>query len=528
MKKIKFIYSIVLVPLSIVILSACTDLEEQIIDEGTGAEFITEENLYNLVAPSYNTFTQLWYRERVWGLQEATSDECMFPTRGTDWYDGGVFQDDFLHEWTPEHRDVVATWNELSTGIARANYSLLLLDDFEESQEVNWFKAELRFLKAFYMYLYLDIYGKIPFREYTETDFANVNPKIFNRSKGFNFLTNEAKEILPLLGDKYQVPYGRPNKDAARMLLAKLYLNKEAYLGEAAYDSCLIYVNELINSGRYSLTTDYFDTFGPDNYNNYTNNDEAILVAVLDDSESLGGDSHVIWVQHTFHYNQTLGGSYPNNWNGCVAPQDYLENNWFAHTDTSTDVRWKDGRIFDDAAVYLGFNYGQQYNTSGVALTERDNKTPLYFSWDCPLDGAAESKGVRVLKYIPKMHPPNAVRTDNDYIIWRIADAYLMRAECNFRNGNSGDALQDINNLRLIRNAPQLSSVDLEAILTERALELYWEGHRRQDLVRFGKYLNARINKPDVSDASRLLMPIPQNAIDAIDDAALLSQNPGY
>jgi hypothetical protein len=527
MKKMKFIYSTILVLVCIIFIPACTDLEEQIIDEGTGSEFITEENLYNLVAPSYNTFTALWWRERVWGFGEACTDECMYPTRGTDWYDGGVWIEAFTHTWTSQHRDVVATWNELSTGIARANYSLLLLEDFEETEEVKWFRAELRFNRAFFMYCYMDLYGVVPFREYTETNFSK-NPKVFNRIKAFNYLTRELKEILTQLGDKYIVPYGRPNKDGARMFLAKLYLNKEVYVGEPAYDSCLVYVNELINSGRYALATDYFDIFGYDNQNNYTDNDEAILVGVMDDREVMGKNDHIIWVQQTFHYNQNLGGGY-NNWNGCVAPQDYLENTYIAHTDTSTDVRWKDDRIYDQAAVYMGFNYGQQYSVAGVPLTERDNITPLYFSWDCPLDGANESQGVRVLKYIPKINPeyPPA-RIDNDFVVWRIADAYLMRAECNFRLGNTADALQDINTIREIRNAPLLSSVDLDAIIAERALELYWEGHRRTDLIRFGKFLDARINKPDVSPPEKLLIPIPQAAIDAIDNPGLLKQNPGY
>lgn len=527
MKQMKLIYSIVLMLISIVFLPACTDLEEQIIDEGTGAEFMTREYLYNLVAPSYNTFTTLWNRERVWGFQEATTDEVMFPTRGTDWYDGGVWQEDFLHNWTPEHRDVVATWNRLSTGMARANYSLVLLEDFVETQEVKWFKAELRFNRAFFMYCFMDLFGKVPYREYTETNFSK-NPKVFNRVQAFNFLTREIKEILPQLGDKNVVPYGRPNKDGARMFLAKLYLNKEVYTGEAAYDSCLSYVNDLINSGRYALDPDYFSIFSYDNNNNYSNADEAILVALLDDTENMGKDDRVIWVQQTFHYNQNLNFGGYNNWNGCVAPEDYLDNNWIAHTDTSVDVRWKDDRIYDTAKVYLGFNFGQQYSLDNTPLTERDNITPLFFSWDCPLDGAGESHGVRVLKYEPKIPPINPRRTDNDFVVWRIADALLMRAECNFRLGNTADALQDIRDLRVIRNAPDISEVNLDIILAERALELYWEGHRRQDLIRFGKFLDSRINKPEVSPETRLILPIPQTALDAIDDPDLLSQNPGY
>lgn len=528
MKRIKFIYTIIPVLFSLVLLTDCTDLEEQIIDESTGEEFLVEENLYNLVAPCYNTVARLWVRERVWGLQEATTDECMFPTRGTDWWDGGVYQDDFLHQWTSEHRDVVAVWNECGIGIGRANYSLLLLDDFEETEEVNWFRAELRFNRAFFMYCYLDLYGKVLFREHTQMDFANENPQVFDRIEGFDFIVNEVNEILPMLGDKYQVPYGRPNKDAARMLLAKLYLNKEVYTGEPAYDLCLGYVNDLINSGRYALAEDYFDIFGYDNETNYTNNDEAIFVSVMDDSEDMGhGGAPVGWVHQTFHYNQHLGGGY-NPWNGCVAPQDYLENTWIANTDTSTDVRWKDDSIYNIAAVYLGFNYGQQYDEDGNMLSTRVGQE-LYFTWDCPLDGAAENEGVRVLKYIPKTPPPgDPTWLDNDFVVWRIADAYLMRAECNFRLGHTAEALQDINAIREIRNAPLLSSVDLDAILAERALELYWEGHRRQDLIRFGKFLDARINKPDVSSPEKLLMPIPQTAIDAIDDPDLLKQNPGY
>jgi Tfp pilus assembly protein PilZ len=526
MKRIIYIYSIVIVLISIILLPACTDLEEQIIDESTGEEFIKEENIINLVAPSYNTLANLWYRERIWGLQEATTDECMFPTRGKDWFDGGVFQEDFLHNWTPQHRDVVATWNELSTGISRANYSLLLLDEFAETQQTEWFKAELRFNRAFFMYYYMDLYGKVPYREYTETNFA-INPQVFNRTQAFNFLTREIKEIMPQLGDKYDVPYGRPNKDAARMFLAKLYLNKEVYTGEEAYDSCLTYVNELINSGRYALDPDYFNIFSPTNQDNYTDNDEAILVAVLDDRENMGHTTHVVWVQHTFHYNQTLGGHYNDNWNGCAAPQDYLES-LIANTDTSADVRWKDDRIYEETAVYLGFNYGQQYDANGTPLTTSNNVTPLFFTWECPLDTASERNGVRVLKYEPKIPPVTLSYIDNDYVIWRIADAYLMRAECYLRGGNNVDALKDINNLRTIRNAPELTSVDLDAILAERALELYWEGHRRQDLIRFGKFLDSRINKPEVSPVEKLLMPIPQNAIDAIDVPDLLKQNPGY
>ena len=103
-----------------------------------------------------------------------------------------------------------------------------------------------------------------------------------------------------------------------------------------------------------------------------------------------------------------------------------------------------------------------------------------------------------------------------------------MQAECNLRLGNASEALSAVNTLREKRNAPLLSSIDLGGLLTERAIELYTEGHRRQDMIRFGTFLDPKADKPYTSAESRLLCPIPQSAIDALADQSLLSQNPGY
>jgi hypothetical protein len=132
------------------------------------------------------------------------------------------------------------------------------------------------------------------------------------------------------------------------------------------------------------------------------------------------------------------------------------------------------------------------------------------------------------MKYWLKLPTTCSVCIPNDFVVWRYSDCLLMQAECNLRRGNAADALDAVNTLREKRNAPLLSSIDLPSLLTERAIELYTEGHRRQDMIRFGTFLDPKADKPYVSPESRLLCPIPQDAIDAIADESILPQNPGY
>lgn len=517
-------------------------LDEVILDELT-EEVVTSDPalLPNLLAPPLGQLRGLWMRESVWGLQETTSDECMFPTRGTDWRDNGVWEQNYYHTWTPRHRDVNATWDALNTGISSANTALFNLgEENPDDEDFLWvYRAQAKFLRAFYEYLLLDLYGTYPVRDPFNLDFS-VAPDIYGRTDGFYRLVSSMKDIIDDMKlrvttdntpDYKIAKYGEPCRDAGLMLLAKLYLNKEVYTGTAGWDSCQIYLDELIASGHYALATDYYDMFAVNNNGNYkAADDEGIFVAVLDDGDNYGLDNRVVWVQPHFHYNQTFGGTRGagDNWNGGCAPEMYLNDVWVNGTDTAWggDVRWRDDRHYDAMGVYLGFNYGQQYDAlTGDSLFERGGK-PLFFTFDCPFEGATESNGVRPLKYPPREQPVNIQRTPNDYLIWRYADALLMKAECLARTGSPGDALTIVNDIRSARNAPELGSLELMDLLDERGRELYWEGHRRQDQIRFGTFLGPKSNKDEDSPETALLLPIPQDAIDGL--PGILQQNPGY
>lgn len=514
--------------LSVLLTTSCTDLEEEPRDKITSEVLLEDPNLLiNLVAPALGQLRGFWSKDNVWGVMEATSDELCFPTRGSDWFDGGVWQEYWKLEWTPQNGDVKKVWNTLSTGIASANFAIGVLGEDENvSDEVKEYRSMLRFLRDYYMYLFIDLYGISPYRDPASTAYDEF-PEIFSREKAFYYVVSDMKAILNQMPERGDAAYGIPTRDAGRMLLAKLYLNKEIYTGVSGYDSARIYLDQIINPGNYHLADDYFGIFKPKNDENFLQpGDEAIFTVPLDDADNYNLDNVVIWTNITFHYNQSLSGGYNSNWNGCIAPQGYLEECWFNGTDTATDVRWGDSSVYAELAVVCGFNYGQQYNIAGEEILDRGGN-PLSFTFECPLENAAEVQGVRVLKYYPKAVVTVASRVDNDFIVWRYADALLMKAECLARGGDLGGAQSIVNEIRAKRGAPEITSgFELMDILDERGRELYWEGHRRQDMIRFGTYLLPKTNKETTSPETALLLPIPQTAIEPMEGR--LIQNPGY
>ena len=528
--------------MAFVLVPSCS-LEEEILDKLTEDVVKSDPTLLpNLLAPPLGQLRGLWMRENVWGLQEATTDECMFPTRGTDWKDGGVWEENYFQTWTPNHRDVNGTWDHLNTGISAANTALFNLGEEQpEDEDFIWvYRAQAKFLRAFYEYNLLDLYSKYAVRDPFDLDFSST-PDIYTQVDGFYRLVSLVRELLSDMKvrekddntpDYKLALYGEPTRDAGLMLLAKLYLNKEVYTDVSGWDSCQIYLDELIESEHYGLSEDYFSMFAINNQVKYKQpDDEGIFVTVMDDKDDYGLDNRVVWATPHFHYYQTFGGTRPSgtNWNGGCVTGGYLNEIWVSGTDTAFggDVRWKDERTLETMGVNLGFNFGQQYDAeTGDSITERGG-APLIFTFECPFSGANESNGVRVLKYPPRVDPVNVMRTPNDFLIWRYADAVLMKAECLARTGNMGDAQTIVNEIRTKRNAPELTDFELLDIIDERGRELYWEGHRRQDMIRFGTFLNPKDNKPDASPEYAKLLPIPQDAIDGT-PGGVLTQNDGY
>ena len=492
---------------------SCTKLNEKIFDKSIDTSLIQDStNAPGLVNPAYASLRALNNLWNVFGLQEAGTDEIQVPTRGTDWYDNGSWTGFYLHKVTPMHAIDVASWNTIMQGMSRANTGMYYLGKFPSSPNINEDIVELRFLRAYYVYLCNDFWGQTPFREAKDQNFG-VPPKVMSRKVATQWLITELKTIIPLMKTKSQLPFGRVTKAAAQTLLAEVYLNQKVYTGTPAWNDVITETTKVINSGDYSIAPDYWAQF------QYKNPDsqEGIFMTIHNDQFDVAGG---VWINYTLHYNQVFG-NYTSLWNGACITQEFW-NTW-KQTD-STDSRRYDDRIKSVTGFNQGFLVGQQYSPAGVALTTRQG-APLIFTPKVNFTNATEAMGIRVVKFAPNPQTTNQFAEGNLYYTFRISEVYLMRAEAEFRSGNAAAALADVNAIRSKRlHATLRHLITLTDIYNEYGYELYWEGHRRQEMIRFGTYNEAYGTKP-VTPATSDLFPIPQNALDMNPN---LKQNPGY
>ncbi|MBE7176847.1 MAG: RagB/SusD family nutrient uptake outer membrane protein [Mucilaginibacter polytrichastri] len=517
MKNIKIVS---VITAGLVTFSSCSKLDDKIYDavateslSSTGGK-IDPATALNGVYTGLNDFSD---QGGVYALMEHPTDEMMGPTRGTDWDDFGVWRKLHQHTWDPLHQTVLDGWNRLNSNVFRATQVITFAENNEQ------IKAEASFLRAFFMFHVMDLYGQVPFRE--ATDDPDANPKVFTRSEAFDFIEKDllyAEEKLP-----NSTP-DRANKGAAEALLAKLYLNKAVYkaaapsasytFDKADMDKAIQYANKVTDLGRYSLIGQgkYFDNFSWDN----TNLSKELIFDVNNIEGAAKANARNRW-RMVLHYSQT-----PEGWNGFTTLADFYKS--FEAGDERRGGAYPG--MTDKIGLRVGFLVGQQYGPGNVALKDRSGN-PLVFTEDVNLSYATEARGIRVIKYMPKPSADNKVNDDNpgnDYIFLRYADVVLMKAEAIFRGGTDtkGEtALGIVNNLRTLRGASALGNVGAPELLAERGRELYWEGWRRNDQIRFGTFNNPVDQRPNASDPTKMLFPIPQRAIDTNPN---LTQNPGY
>ncbi len=490
---------------------SCTDLEEELREDLTAdaAETLLRENadVSSLLQSAYEGLRNPYQdQSRFWAAQEHTSDEVIGPTRGPDWDDGGVWRVLHNHTWSADHSFLGDTFNELLQVVF--NTTNILSFGPSASQA-----AEARFLRAFVMFSVADGWGQVPFREPGQS--LLEAPDVFKGPEAMDLIISEVNAIMNDLPDG---PTYIANKDAAKVLLMKAYLNKGAFADRESpkFDAgdmgqVISLADEIISSGKYSLADNNFDNFAPNNdqispENIFTNENQGGISS---------GNVRSRWFC-TLHYNQN-----PSGWNGFTTIADFY--NKFDENDPRKGGDY--AGVTDVSGIKVGFLEGQQYDQDGNALEDRKGN-PLAFTKEVALKetdpNTLEFTGVRVVKYpIDYNSGDNA---DNDYVFYRYADVLLMKAEAALRTGDDATALSLVNQIRSKRGVAELGSIDLDGMLDERGFELYWEGHRRQDLIRFGKFLDAWNEKP-ASGVERLLFPIPSAAV-AVNPN--LEQNPGY
>ena len=474
-------------------LFSCTDLEVEPTDSDfipavDGVAVITGAD--GLLSTNYNDLGAYTDQANIYALGTHTSDEMIPPTRGVDWGDNGVWRTLHAHTWDPAHSWVNNSWNQLNERVFRCNRTLAATDITPE------IKAQAHFLRAFNMFFILDYWGQVPFREVNEG--AEIDPRVLSASEAFDFILKDIQDAL--VGLPTEGPSStniRANKAAANALLARLMINKEAFTGSAGDYNAVIAACDAVAADGYALEADFYDNFNP-------NESTEVILA----SETGSGQNR-IWM--TLHYDQN-----PSGWNGFTTLADFY--NKFEDGDIRKSAPSPKAVGEEFHGIPLGFLVGQQVNDAGEDMTDSRTGQPLSFTPDVPLAGASTEKGIRAMKYHPSSFG------DTKYVLLRYADVLLLKAEAQMRGGDSAGALATVNSLRSVRGAAALGSLDEAAMLDERGREMYWEGTRRNDLIRFGKFNDAWAEKP-ASEAFRTKFPIPALALASNPN---LTQNDGY
>ncbi|MCU0377406.1 MAG: RagB/SusD family nutrient uptake outer membrane protein [Bacteroidales bacterium] len=446
------------------------------------------------------------YTRAYFYAQELPTDECLI-----GWNDGNL-RDYQEMDWSASNEFIFNMYSRIFYQISLANEFIretsagkLADRGFSATQveTIELYRAEARLLRAMSYYHALDMFGSVPF--VTEEDaVGSFLPEQISRRDLFDYVESELLAVeTELLAPRTNV-YGRMDQATAWMLLARLYLNAEVYGAGAKYTEAITYTKKVIAAG-YELETNYAKMFMADNHTA-----KGIIFAVPYD-----GNQTKAWGGTTFLVNAQVGGSMlpadfgiSGGWWGLRARPQFVDKFPGDNSD-KRKLFWTAGQSKEIDDMF-NFNHG-------FAVMKWKNVKST---------GGAGVNGT---------HP------DTDQPLFRLADAYLMYAEAVLRGGTGGSTTDALNYVNAIRTAAYGNTdgnitqgqLTLSFILDERARELYWEGYRRTDLIRYGLFTGGTyiwqwkggVKAGIATDAKYNLYPIPDADMGANPN---LTQNDGY
>ena len=563
--------------LSSILLASCS------LDETPRSKFSEEEAFstsklvyVNTVANVYSSIGNGLYGSdggSVHTFQEFSSDASIIPGRQGDWVDGGAWQNIFLHNFESSVSKYNDVWNNLYRVIGLANSSIDRLNKYlGEHPEYADYVYELRALRAVYYYYVMDLFGQVPLVVSSEVSANEVNQS--NRSDVFKFVTSELAECIPHLSDSKSQNegeyYGRITKAVAYMCMAKCAINAPVYtIDDTAPTSYNAFVGT-DKSGKATASEEQGKTVSEMGKNinitldGETRNAWETAVYCADQIASLGyrlqpsyADNFIvanqnsvenIWTRpndcvnykiedynivRTLHYNHGGAIGY-QGWNGaCSSKQQMLVYGY--------------GTANPDPRLKLNFYTDKDYmEETGKAVEDGATDKPLeYMPLAVKVDFSAaddphamKCSGARMKKYEFDKSTTQQYSFNNDLVIWRYADALLLKAEAEYRMGNKAEALTIVNEVRARVAATPRTELTLNDILDERMLELAWEGVRRQDQIRFCTFTEPTADRfkgvthnasaGDYNDDTQgytMVYPIPYAVLNL---NKKLGQNPGY
>jgi len=455
----------------------------------------------------------------LWNLQELTTDEAICA-----WGDVGI-SDLNTQTWSASNPFLTALYQRLSLSITYAN-DFIKFTNGNTDPAVMQYNAEARFLRALAYTWHMDLFGNPPFT--TDADgVGKFYPKQIERAKLFNYIVSELKDIETKLGEP-KFSYPQADKAAAWMLLARVYLNAQVYTGTAKWDSCKIYADKVINSGKYSLATNYRQNFSADN--DGPRNPEMIFAWEQDGVNTQGyvgttfiieSSSDAVYLRAEDYHGLTSN----TNWNGNRSRKDFMNV------------------LVDTIATYGNVPVPE---TDPTFAQSKDKRVYLKMkkSMNIPSASSNGDYGIGVYKFTAKNADGtqatnyNPAYASTDFPIFRYADALLMRAEALYRLNDKANAIKDINAVRTRAYGNTSGNITADQLtdqflIDERGREFYYEAQRRTDLVRFGKFTDGGYNwqwkggifKGTNTDKHLNIFPIPGDEVSANPN---IKQNSGY
>ena len=438
------------------------------------------------------------YLRALFNMQELPTDEAVI-----GWNDQTLRD---LHglQWTSSDVFVSAAYSRVFYQISICNEVIRQIDKASNASDaaMQQYRAEARAIRGLSYLHAIDLFGNVPFTDETSS-VGGENPKQISRAELFTWLAKdmeETAEILPANPEKY-----RAGKGLCYMILAKLYLNAQVYTGTAQYQKCAEYCQKIIDLGyKLESANDYWKLFCADNDQMLGVGHEIIFSVYQDhiNTQAYGGTTYIINAQvggDMAYADYGLGG---NGWGGLRVTPQFVDK-FQAGDQRATFFTKGQNKEISDISDF----------TSGYAFTKFTN---------LKADGSV-------------LADANSF-PDTDFPVFRLADVYLMLAECEVVGGVSCDGIAKFNEIRKRAGVGEYAKPNANDIINERARELAWECHRRSDLVRFGllttndylwsyKGMNSNVGTPHAVDSKYNLFPLASS--DVISNPNLV-QNPGY
>ncbi|SFS93011.1 RagB/SusD family nutrient uptake outer membrane protein [Sphingobacterium wenxiniae] len=527
-------------------VTSCTDLTENAYDQMLTDNFYNNRNeVLSAVLRPY-THANAWVtpsgQDGWWRPAELSADQLAWPTKGRHGEDGGKWKRLHYHTWTVDEGGLNNAWRLMFWGMGLCNDPIENLESRESASmgisdsEKAAFIAELKVLRAFHYLKLMDLFGNIPV--VTQVG-VPTQPETMPREYVFRFIETEILENVGALPALSSEMMGRVSKAAAYAMLVELYLNAEVWTGEARWDDCIAAADKLINgegggqNGVMALDPNITDQFVNTNHLSK----EVIFSIAYDYTRANFQPS---WTGEFFHFKQReIYGGGRNGNNGIVLiPGVYS-------TYQDADLRKKEWLLqgaqfnFGTGEPVLG---SEEYNGKPLVFVDEIRRISNNGTSSTMSDGE-ENSGIRFNKYKlgnqVQGHDGTPIDEDynnTDWNIYRLTWVYFAKAEALIRKNNgiaTAEAVELINTCKKrafteqdwSSHAYKTSSLTLDELLAERGREFIFEGFRRNDLIRFGKFHTASWWDHQGSDATKTLFPIPQQQRDMNPN---LVQNTGY